>query len=133
MKSEKGITLIEVVWSIVIIASFGVCIFNYRFKQTRILVNSITDKYLMIDYARISEMFRCEYDHFEDIIDELNNEEDLYVINIPDTSILVNIELIYEIEIINQNTLYSLTIKYPEELKNRNYSLFNDRKMVVFV
>ena len=133
MKSEAGLSLIEVVWTIVIIASFGICIFSYRFKHSKILINNITEKSLLINYIELSETFRCEYENFDIYLANKLNEKGLYEVTIPVINKVYEFELIYNKEQINNNMVYTLMINYPDSIKELNYNMFNDKTVKVVV
>ena len=131
MSNEKGLSIIEVVWSILIIASIISSIFLYQIKYSKKVKNNILENLLLIEYHQIVEKFKVEYISFDEFI--LNNSDSgLYKINKDYLKNDLYLHLSFNKSICDSYTKYELIVSFPEDIRNNNYLIFNDRTFCVY-
>lgn len=131
MSNEKGLSIIEVVWSILIIASISSSIFLYQIRYSKKVKNNILENLLLIEYHQIVEKFKVAYISFDEFI--LNNSDSgLYKINKDYLKNDLYLHLSFNKSICDSYTKYELIVSFPEDIRNNNYLIFNDRTFCVY-
>ena len=131
MSNEKGLSIIEVVWSILIISSIISSIFLYQIKYSKKVKNNILENLLLIEYHQIVEKFKVEYISFDEFI--LNNSDSgIYKINKDYLKNDIYLHLSFNKSVCDSYTKYELIVSFPEDIRNNNYLIFNDRTFCVY-
>ena len=133
MNKEKGFSLIEVIWTILIISSIISSTIIYHFKYSKKVKSNILEKTLLIEYHQIVETFRKEYETFETYLVKLNLENNVYYINVPYIKDKLYLILNYKKEVVKNKTKYTLSIVFPDKFQEEKFELFKEKIEVIVV
>ena len=133
MNKEKGFSLIEVIWTILIISSIISSTIIYHFKYCKKVKSHILEKTLLIEYHQIVETFRKEYEKFETYLVKLNLENNVYYINVPYIKDKLYLILNYKKEVVKNKTKYTLKVVFPDKFKEEKFELFKETIEVIVV
>ena len=127
MINEKGLSLIEVIWTILIIASIVSTTTIYQLKFSNKIKNNIIEKVLLTEYIQIVEIFKQEYESFDEMFMANNTKEYVYTINKSYLKQDLTLKLNFHKSIYDKFTKYELIISFPNEFKESKNGLFSDK------
>lgn len=127
MKNEKGLSILEVIWSILIISSILSTCFTYQIHYNKKVKTSILEKVILIEYYQIVEIFKVEYKDFNETFIHKYCHDNLYEVNHPYLKSKLKIRLEYNVFKFDDYTKYELKTYFPDEFKNNNIILYSDK------
>ena len=128
MKREKGFTVIEAAWSMIIIASILVISISMITKSKKEIKDTPLHYYMIINYVKISEIFYNANDNFENDLTKIFDYDGSNVLlTFAKTKYSINPQ--YEETVKNDIKTTTLEIKFPDELRNASRVYFDDVRL----
>lgn len=125
MKKEKGFTIIEASWSMLLILGLitGITYLSIAGKKT--IRDYSLQQFMTINYVKISEVFYNSKNNFEEDIKSMFKYQDNKVIFIYDQKEYA-VTLDYSEKIEDDIHRYFLKIEFPEKIKSLSTLYFRD-------
>ena len=134
MKNEKGLSILEVIWSILIISSILSTCFTYQIHYNKKVKTSIFEKVILIEYYQIVEIFKVEYKNFNEtfiktannfkscgyifLVCNEHNELSLLPINSQDTTVPFNLCPLMCIDLFEHAYIFDYNNRREDYIKN---------------
>lgn len=125
MKKEKGFTIIEASWSMLLILGLIASITYLSLAGKKTIKDYSLQQFMTINYVKISEVFYNSKNNFEDDIQTMFNYQNNQVIFIYDQKEYA-VTLDYSEKIEEDIHRYFLKIKFPENIKSLSTLYFRD-------
>mgnify|MGYP001033465278 FL=1 len=128
MKREKGFTVIEAAWSMIIIASILVISISMITKSKKEIKDTPLHYYMIINYVKIAEIFYNANDNFENDLTKIFDYDGSNVLlTFEKKKYCINLQ--YEETVKNDIKTTTLEIKFPDELRNASRVYFDDVRL----
>ena len=125
MKKEKGFTIIEASWSMLLILGLIASITYLSLAGKKTIKDYSLQQFMTINYVKISEVFYNSKNNFEDDIQTMFNYQNNQVIFIYDQKEYA-VTLDYSEKIEEDIHRYFLKIEFPENIKSLSTLYFRD-------
>lgn len=125
MKKEKGFTIIEASWSMLLILGLITSITYLSIAGKKTIKDYSLQQFMTINYVKISEVFYNSKNNFEDDIKTMFKYQNNQVIFIYDQKEYA-VTLDYSEKIEEGIHRYFLKIKFPEKIKSLSTLYFRD-------
>ncbi len=125
MKKEKGFTIIEASWSMLLILGLITSITYLSIAGKKTIKDYSLQQFMTINYVKISEVFYNSTNNFEDDIKTMFKYQNNQVIFIYDQKEYA-VTLDYSEKIEEGIHRYFLKIKFPEKIKSLSTLYFRD-------